>query len=78
VIARQHLDRTLSLSYGPHCLGRYDEGGGAIRNLKLAAGKAVEKTRRGKVQEPTFPPRLEIPPSTRDSHFPAASAAAGD
>jgi hypothetical protein len=44
VIARRHLDGTLSLSYGPHCLGRYDERGGAIRNLKLAAGKAVEKT----------------------------------
>jgi transposase len=76
VTARQHLDGTLSLSYGLHCLGRYDEHGGAILNRKLAAGKAVEKTRAGKVQPPTFPPRLEIPPSARDSHFPTASAAA--
>src|SRR6202795_2573359 len=74
VTVRQHLDGTLSLSYGPHCLGRYDERGGAIRHLKLAAGKGVEKTRGGKVQKPTFPPRLKIPPSTRDSHFPTASA----
>ena len=27
VIAHQHLDGTLSLSYGPHCLGRYDASG---------------------------------------------------
>ena len=36
---------------------------------------AVEKTRRGKVQNQTFPPRLEIPQRTRDSHFPTATAA---
>jgi len=78
VIAHQHLDGTLSLSYGPHCLGRYDERGGPILNRKLASGKAVEKTRGGKVQKPTFPPRLEIPQSARASHFPTASAATGD
>jgi transposase len=78
VIVCQHLDGTLSLSYGPHSLGRYDERGGPILNSKPAAGRAVEKTRRGKVQKPTFPPRLEIPQSTRDSHFSTASAAAGD
>jgi hypothetical protein len=76
VTAHQHLDGTLSLSYGPHSLGRYDERGCPIPNLKLATGQAVEKTRGGKVQTPTFPPRLEIPQSTRDSHFPTASSAA--
>ena len=78
ITLHQHLDRTLSLSYGPHSLGRYDERGGPLLNPKLAAGKAVEKTRGGKVQKPTFPPRLEIPQRARDSHFPTASAAAGD
>jgi len=78
ITLHQHLDRTLSLSYGPHSLGRYDERGGPLLNSKLAAGKAVEKTRGGKVKKPTFPPRLEIPQSARDSHFPTASAAAGD
>jgi transposase len=78
VIVHQHLDGTLSLSYGPHAFGRYDERGGPLLNPKLAAGKAVEKTRGGKVQKPTFPARLEIPHSARDSHFPTASAAAGD
>ena len=78
VTAHQHLNGTLSLSYGPHTLGRYDERGGPILNRNLAAGKAVEKTRGGKVPKPTFPPCLEIPPSARDSHFSTASAAAGD
>ena len=31
-----------------------------------------------KSQKTTFPPRLEIPQTPRDSHFPTASAAAGD
>jgi hypothetical protein len=78
VIAHQHLDGTLSLSDGPHCLGRYDQRGDPILNLNPVAGKAVEKTRAGKVQTPTFPARLEIPQSARDSHFSTASAAAGD
>jgi transposase InsO family protein len=78
VTVHQHLDGSLSLSYGPHSLGRYDERGCPILNPKLAARPAVEKTRRGKVEKQTFPPRLEIPQTTRDSHFPTASAAAGD
>ena len=41
MIVHQHLDGTLSLSYGPHAFGRYDERGGPILNLKLAAGKAT-------------------------------------
>jgi hypothetical protein len=78
VTVHQHLDGTLSLSYGPHAFGRYDERGVPIVNPKIATGKAVEKMRGGKVKKPTFPPRLEIPQSARDSHFPTASAAAGD
>jgi len=78
VIVHQHLDGSLSLSYGPHALGRYDGRGSPILNPKLAVGQAVENTRSGKVQKPTFPPRLEIPQNARDSHFPTASAAAGD
>jgi hypothetical protein len=60
----------LSLSYGPRAFGRYDERGGPLLNPKLAAGKAVEKRRGGKVQKPTFPPRLEIPQTRRG--FPTA------
>src|SRR5215469_5756386 len=36
---------------------------------KLCSATAVEKPRRGTVQNQTFPPRLEIPQSARDSNF---------
>src|ERR1039457_4467112 len=41
-----------------------------------AGKKAMEKPLRGKVQ-PTFPLRLEIPQTQRDSHFPTATATTG-
>jgi transposase len=77
VLVHQHLDGTLSLTHGPHCLGRYTAQGAALTTTKLPARRAVEKTRAGKVINPTFPPRLEIPQSARDSHFPTAPTAAG-
>jgi hypothetical protein len=73
VTVRQHLDGDLSLRYGQHPLGRYPGHGAMIR---APDRRTVEKPRGGKVQKPTFPPRLEIPPTARDSHFPTASAAA--
>jgi transposase len=76
VTVHQHLDGTLSLTYGPHRLGGYTAQGLALAPTKNAARGAVEKTRGGKVQNQTFPPRLEIPPTTRDSHFPTAATAA--
>src|SRR5579859_2890773 len=71
VIVHQHLDGTLSMTHGPRRLGHYTSQGAAI--VKTPATPAVEKTRGGKVQRTTFPPRLEIPQSPRDSHFPTAS-----
>jgi transposase len=76
VTVHQHLDGTVSITHGPHCLGRYTAQGTAIPT-KVPAQRAVEKTRAGKVQNPTFPPRLEIPQTARDSHFPTAPTAAG-
>jgi transposase len=78
VLVHQHLDRTLSITHGPHRLGHYTSQGGVIEATQTAARRAVEKTRPGKVQKQTFPPRLEIPQTARDSHFPTAPAAAGD
>jgi transposase len=75
VLVHQHLDGTISLTHGPHRLGRYNPQGVALTATQNAAANAVEKTRRGKVQKPTFPPRLEIPPRARDSHFPTATTA---
>src|ERR1017187_2129179 len=70
VNVHQHLDGSFSLTHGPHRLGRYSALGAALAESKTAARRAVEKPRGGKVQNPTFPPRLEIPQKARDSHFP--------
>jgi transposase len=78
VIVHRHLDGTFTITYGPQRLGHYSAEGVLLDKEKTAARKAVEKTLRGKVEKQTFPPRLEIPQTARDSHFPTASAAAGD
>ena len=77
VTVHQHLDGTMTLTYGPHRLGRYTAAGMALETKHRAASKAEEKPRGGKVQKPALPPRLEIPPTTRDSHFPSATTTAG-
>ena len=77
VIVHQHLDSTLSMTYGPHRLGCYTAQGTRLTSTKSAARGAVEKPLRGKVQKQTFPPRLGIPQTARDSHFATASTAAG-
>jgi len=76
VSVHQHLDGTLSIRYGPQVLARFTAQGEPLRSTKLAAPAAMEKTRTGKVPKPTFPARLEIPQSRRDSHFPTAATAA--
>src|SRR5438034_2795761 len=75
VTVHQHLDGSISLTHGPHRLGRYSAQGEAWAADKKPARGAVEKTRGGKVQKPTFPPRF--PQKPRDSHFPTAPTAAG-
>jgi hypothetical protein len=65
VVVHQHLDETLTATYGPHVLGRFN--GQGIPLLEQPR-RAVQKTRSGK-PKPGFPLRLEIPPRTRDFHF---------
>ena len=65
VTVHQHLDGTLSISYGPHRLGNYTAQGSPI--MQTAARGAVEKT--------AAPPPWK---TLRVSHFPAATTAAGD
>jgi transposase len=68
VTLHQHLDGTLSITHGPHRLGQYTaEGVPIITANKTAARPAVEKT--------AAPPPWK---TLRVSHFPTASAAAGD
>jgi len=78
VTVHQHLDGTFTLTYGPQRLGHYSAEGVPLENPKSGTRRAVEKPRAGKVIHPTFPPRLEIPQTARDSHFPTAPTAAGD
>jgi len=59
VTVHRHLDGTISLTHGPHRLGRYNAQGEPLCDDKLRHPRAVEKTRGGKVIKPTFPPRLE-------------------
>src|SRR5215471_9488808 len=76
VVVHQHLDGNLSLTHGPHCLGRYTAQGTTLATTKPLAQRAVEKMLAGKVIKPTFPSSLEIPQRTQDFHFPTASTAA--
>ncbi len=75
----EHLDQTWSIRYGPHVVGRYNAQGWPClpepRAIGNRRGKAVGKTLRGKVLR-TFPPRLEIPLTPRDSHFSTATTTA--
>jgi hypothetical protein len=72
----EHLDQSWSIRYGPHVVGRYNAQGWPLlpEAKQNGRGKTVEKTLGGKVLG-TFPPRLEIPPKPRDSHFPTATTA---
>jgi len=67
VTVHQHLDGTLSLTYGPHRLGQFTAQGVPIGRTKTSARKAVEKTA-------AAPPWKTL----RVSNFPTASATAGD
>jgi transposase len=78
VTVHEHLDGTLTVTYGPHALGRYNaQGWPLLEEMKPRRRKAVEKPLRGKPKA-GFPLRLEIPQHQRDSHFPTATAAAND
>jgi hypothetical protein len=72
-IIHQHLDMTLTLMIAGHRIGHYSAEGNLLTPLSKKQIKAVEKTWSGKVKKQTFPPHLQIPQRTRDSHFPTAS-----
>lgn len=77
VTVHEHLDGTLTISYGPHIVGRYNAQGWLLLEDTKRRQKAVGKPLRGKPKA-GFPLRLEIPQHRRDSHFPTATAAAND
>jgi len=50
----------------------------STKNDGATARRAVGKPRSGKVKQLTFPLRLEIPQTPRDSHFPTAPTTTGE
>lgn len=74
VTVHEHLDDTLTLTYGPHIVGRYNAQGWPLLEDTKNRRKAVEKPLRGKPKA-GFPLRLEIPQRRRDSHLPTATTA---
>jgi hypothetical protein len=77
VTVHQHLDGTISMTPGPHRLGHYTAQGVALTQTNLPAPKLWKRRSLEKSKKRTFPPRLEIPHTTRDSHFATAATAAG-
>jgi hypothetical protein len=73
VTVHEHLDGTVSIRYGPHVVGRYNEKGEA-KPKGEGRGKAgtVETVENQKAVSHRSHRPLEIPP--RDSHFPTAPA----
>lgn len=63
---------TLTLIIVGHRIGHYSAEGKLLTPLSKEQIKAVEETLRGTVQKQTFPLNLQIPQTTRDSHFPTA------
>jgi hypothetical protein len=53
VIVHQHLDGSISLTHGPHRLGRYKAQGTALKENKMRRGRAVEKPQ--KTRDSHFP-----------------------
>ena len=75
MIIHQHLDQTLTLMIAGHRVGHYSAEGKLLTPLTKKQIKAVEKTLKEKVTKQTSPLNLQIPQTTRDSHFPTASTA---
>ena len=64
VTVHQHLDGSISLTHGPHRLGRYSAQGETWAADKKPARRAVEKTLRWKSPKTDFPTALGNPAKT--------------
>jgi hypothetical protein len=76
VTIHEHLDETVSIRYGPHVVGRFDNQGeklsGAISEKRRGKGGSLEAGENQKQVSSGCHPPLEIPPTPRDSHFSTA------
>ena len=64
VVVHQHLNGTLSLTHGPHCLGRYD-----ARGAPLSTKASTELSRGGTAPSPATPSPKSTHPNRRGLNF---------
>jgi transposase len=80
VTIHQHLDRTVSIRFGPHVVGRYDAAGQSLRTNAPAKRRGKDGSMEaGENQLQVFTVShtpLEISQKTRDSHFSTAPTTA--
>jgi transposase len=76
----EHLDETISIRYGPHVVGHYDQKGerltDAANERRRGKGGSMEAGENQKTVSTGSHTPLEISQKTRDSHFPTASTTA--
>ena len=76
VTIHEHLDGTISVRYGPHVVGRYDPNGDPLpKPERRGKGGAMEAVENQTQVSHSSHRSLEIPPTTRDFHFPTAPTA---
>ncbi len=78
VTIHEHLDGGIAIRFGPHVVGRFTADGKPVDAKERAGkgGRVGTGENQTQVSSGSHPP-LEIAPTTRDSHFPTAPAAAG-
>jgi transposase len=76
VTIHEHLDETVSIRYGPHVVGRFDNKGeklsSATAEKRRGKGGSMEAGENQKQVSTGFHTPLEISPKPRDSHFSTA------
>jgi len=81
VTIHEHLDRTVSIRYGPHVVGRYNPQGEPLakQNQQLRGGKdgSMEAGENQKAVSTGSHTPLEISQKARDSHFSTAPMTTG-
>jgi transposase len=77
VTIHEHLDGKVSIRFGPHVVGRFTSQGETVGSQEQRPGKGGRMdTGENQKQVSSGPPTpLEIPQTTRDSHFPTAPTA---
>jgi len=78
VTLHEHLDATISIRYGPHVVGRFDQEGRPVnenqQKKRRGKGGAMEAGENEKHVSSGSHSPLEISQKPRDSHFPTAPA----